>query len=449
MNKNSERLGTEPIGKLLFRFSLPAIIGTSVFASTNIVNTIFIGRGVGSIALTAISLVFPIFAINMAIGMLVGIGGGALISIRLGEGKKEEAERILGGCFFLFIILGLSVTLAGQIFLDPILMLLGASTESLPYAHEYMRVIFFGVVITYIAMGLNNLMRAEGHPKLAMNTMLIGAILNVIFNYLFVIHMKIGVKGAGYATLLSTAASAAWVLYHFFSGGGGLQLKKAFMKFDRRLMQPALLIGLAPFLMQIVASVVGVTANRSLSQYGGDTAVACMGIIYSVMMLLIFPIIGINQGAQPILGFNYGAGKFDRVRRTLLLSVAGATIVATLGTVAAQVFPETIFTAFSKGDHVLIDEGTRGLRIMFAVFFLVGFQAISANYFQAVGKPNKAILLNLLRQAILYIPMLIILPKFFGVDGVWFAAPISDFIAAVITAIFIIKELKHLSDQRI
>jgi putative MATE family efflux protein len=384
----------------------------------------------------------------MAIGMLVGMGGGALISIRLGEGKREEAEKILGSCFFLFMILGITVTVLGQIFLDPILRTLGASAESLPYARDYMRIIMSGVVISYIAMGLNNIMRAEGHPRLAMNTMLIGAVLNVCFNYLFVIHMKIGVKGAGYATLLSSTASAIWVLSHFFSGGGGLQLKRIYMKFDRRLMQPALLIGLAPFLMQVVASVVGVTANRSLALHGGDKAVACMGVIYSVMMLLIFPIIGINQGSQPILGFNYGAGKFDRVRRTFLLSVGGATLVASIGCITAQFFPEVIFNTFSKGDQTLIDIGSRGIRIMFSTFFIVGFQTVSANYFQAVGKPKIAIVLNLLRQAFLYIPLLMILPNFWGVTGVWIASPISDVVSTVITAIFVVRELRHLKSPR-
>jgi putative MATE family efflux protein len=444
IKKNSEKLGSAPVGSLLLQFSLPAIIGTLVFASTNIVNTIFIGRGVGSVALTAISLSFPIFSVNMAIGMLVGMGGGALVSIRLGEGRKEEAERILGGCFFLFIVLGMLVTITGQIFLDTILGLLGASVESLPVAKEYMRIILAGVTISYIAMGLNNLMRAEGHPKLAMNTMLIGAVLNVLFNYIFVIRMNLGVQGAGYATLLSSSASAIWVLYHFFTGSGGIKLKRANMVFDRRLMQPALLIGTAPFLMQLVASLVGVTANRSLAIYGGDKAVACMGVIYSVMMLLIFPIIGINQGAQPILGFNYGAGKFDRVRKTLLLAIIAATSISIVGFLSAQLFPDAIFNAFSKGDSELFTIGRNGIRIFFAAFFLVGFQAVSANYFQAVGQPRRAIILNILRQAFLYIPLLIILPKFLNITGVWIAAPFSDVAASVITAVFIVRELKVL-----
>ncbi len=440
-------LSTTPVHKLLFRFAIPAIIGTMVFASTNIVNTVFIGRFVGSSALTAISLTFPIFAINMAVGMLVGMGSGALISIRLGEGKRDEAERILGNAFFLFIVLGLTMSIIGLLFLKPILTFLGASGESLPYAISYMQIIFPGVVLTYISMGLNNVIRAEGYPSLAMNTMLIGALLNVALNFIFVVKLSYGVRGAALATFISSTASSIWVLYHFFFPENSLHIKKVNLGFERRLMQPALLIGTAPFLMQLVASLVGVIANKQLAIHGGDKAIACMGIIYSVMMLLIFPIIAINQGVQPILGFNYGAKLYKRVQQALLYAIVAASLISIIGFTITQLFPAKIFMIFSKNDSTLTAIGSRGLQIFFHAFFLVGFQAISANYFQAVGRPKTAILLNLLRQAMLFIPLLLILPNLFGLSGIWWAAPISDFTAFIITIPIMLGEVRRLEKK--
>jgi putative MATE family efflux protein len=350
MKKDPVKLGTAPVGKLLMEFSVPAVIGTVVFASTNIVNTIFVGRGVGAIALTAISLSFPVFAVFMAVGMLVGIGSGALISLRLGEGKKEEAERIVGGALFLFLIVGVIGSAVGITFLDPILRTIGASADSLPYARAYLRIIMMGASLNFIAMGMNTMVRAEGNPKVSMYTMLIGALINVALNYFFVFKLKIGVQGAALATIISSAVSATWVVLHFTSKRSVLSLRLKNMRFDKTLMMPALLIGLSPFLMQISSSLVGVISNKSLQHYGGDMAVGAMAIINSVAMFIIFPIIGINQGAQPVIGFNYGAKNFDRVKKALKIAIIAASVISTGGWIGIHVAPGHIMRLFSKGE---------------------------------------------------------------------------------------------------
>ena len=444
MKRDPAKLGREKVSKLLLEFSIPAVIGTMVFASTNIVNTIFIGRGVGSIALTAISLSFPVFSIFMAVGMLVGIGGAALFSIRLGEGKPEEAEKILGNAVFLFIILSLLTSLLGEFFLIPILHGLGASPDSLPYARDYLRIILAGVFFNFIAMGLNNFVRASGHPGIAMMTLVIGAIVNIGLNLLLVIHLHWGVKGAAYATFSSTAFSAGWVIIHFMSGRNGIQLRLKHIGFDSKIMGPALLIGLSPCLMQVAASLIAALCNKSLAHYGGDLAVGSMAVIYSVAMLFIMPIIGINQGAQPVIGFNYGAKAYDRVRAAFRQALIAATVISTIGAALIHLFPHKLVTLFSRGDIALSNVAEPGLRIFLSLVFLVGFQSVAANYFQAIGRPRISILLNLLRQVIIFIPALYILPRFFGLYGVWYSAPLSDFLATAITAVFVIKEYRRL-----
>jgi putative MATE family efflux protein len=444
MQRNAVKLGTYPVGKLLVEFSIPTMIGTVVFASTNIVNTIFVGRGVGAIALTAISLSFPVFAVFMAVGMLVGIGSGALVSLRLGEGRKDEAERIIGGALFLFLVVGICGTLTGLFFLDPILRTIGASDQSLPYARDYLRIIMAGATLNFIAMGMNNLIRAEGNPRISMYTMLIGALINVGLNYLFVFRLKIGVQGAALATIISSAVSAGWVVLHFTSARSVLSLRLRNMRFDKTLMMPALFIGLSPFLMQLSSSLVGVISNKSLEHYGGDMAVGAMAIINSVAMFIIFPIIGINQGAQPIIGFNYGAKNFDRVKKALKMAVIAASVISTAGWIGIHVAPGHIMRLFSKGDPALVKVGVPGMKIMLGMFLVVGFWAITANYFQAVGKPKVSIVLNLLRQVILFIPLVLTLPLFLGLNGVWVSAPIADTLSSFITAFALRREYRKL-----
>ncbi|MGE5549946.1 MAG: MATE family efflux transporter [Bacteroidota bacterium] len=440
----AKRLGEEGIPRLLLRFSLPAIVGTLVNALYNVVDRIFIGNGVGSLALAGATIGFPIMIVTMAFGMLIGIGANALISIRLGQDRKDEAEHIMGNAAVLLLGISLFLSALGVVFLEPLLKLFGASPDVLPYARDYLRIILWGAVFQTIGFGMNNFIRAEGNPFIAMLTMLIGAVLNTILDPLFIIGFGWGVKGAAWATILSQAAAAAWVLYHFFSGRSSLRLRPNNLRLNPAIVRGILAIGSAPFLMQLAASVLHALLNRSLVRYGGDVAISAMGVVMSILMVILLPVIGISQGAQPIIGFNYGARKYDRVKRTLKLAISAATAVVSLGYIAVMLMPEALVAAFNPGDPKLIAMGARALRTFMLVLPVVGFQIIGANYFQAVSKPKQAMILNLSRQVLILIPALLILPRFLGLQGVLIAGPIADLSSALITGLWLWFELKRL-----
>ncbi|NLJ99395.1 MAG: MATE family efflux transporter [Tissierellia bacterium] len=453
MNTQDERskmLGEEAIGKLLIKFSIPAIVGMLVNALYNIVDRIFIGKGVGSIGIGAIFVGSPVALILMAFSMLVGIGGNSLSSIRLGQGKKEESESILGNALMLLIIISLTLTVLGLIFIEPLLKLFGASENILPYSVAYLSIILIGAPFQAIGFGMNNFIRGEGNPKIAMNTMLIGAILNIILDYTFIFIFNMGIKGAALATIISQAVSAMWVLSYFLGSKSMLKLKKENMRLKKDIIKGIFSIGFAPFSMQLAASMVTALLNNTLGTYGGDVAISSMGVIHSITMLILMPIFGINQGAQPIIGFNYGAEKYDRVTEALKKAVIAATSVATLGFILTQTIPGRLFGLFlNKGDNIsnILEVGIKGLRIYLAMLPIIGFQIVSSNYFQATGKPKQAALLGLSRQVLVLIPALIILPKSFGLTGVWAAGPVSDLIASLLTATFLIKDLRSLRDD--
>lgn len=441
MNR-TEQLGIQPIGKLLLKFSIPAIIGMLVNALYNIIDRIFIGHGVGALGLAGVTVAFPVMTTIMALGMLIGIGGGALTSIKLGQQNKEQADKILGNAVTLFIIFSLATMTVGLIFLKPILSLLGASKEVLPYAEGYTRIILLGVLFQYFSFGMNNFVRVEGNPHIAMITMLIGAVLNTILNPIFIYSLDMGVEGAAWATVLSQGVTTAWILYHFLSKNSILHLKKDNLKLDLEIVKKILAIGSAPASVQLGASLVGTITNINLKIYGGHYAQAAMGAIMSIAMVFLMPIFGINQGAQPIIGYNYGAQFYRRVKRTLFYAIAAATIFSVIGFIAVELFPNVFILMFNKNPKML-HIGVEGIRIYLFMLPVIGFQIVSANYFQAVGKPQKALVLSLLRQVVILIPLLYILPKSLGLRGVWLSAPISDFISAVITFIVLWHEMRH------
>ncbi len=441
---NSNQLGEEKILKLLLRFSVPAIIGMLVNALYNIVDRVFIGRGVGSLGIAGITIGFPIMLVIMGCAMLVGIGATSLISIKLGEQNKDGAEHIAGNGMALLIIISIALTVIGLIFLTPLLKLFGASEIVLPYARDYMRIILLGTIFQSIGFGMNNFIRAEGNPKIAMFTMLIGAILNTILDPIFIFVFNWGIGGAALATIISQAVSAAWVLYHFFSGRSTLKIYKKNLKLDKAVVKGIVAIGFAPFAMQIAASLLNVVMNKSLSFYGGDVAISGMGIINSITMLMLMPVFGINQGAQPIIGYNYGAERFDRVKEALKLAIVGATIIVTIGFIATRLFPEEFIAMFSKEDTELIAFGVHALNIFLIFLPIIGFQIVGANYFQAVGKPKQAMMLSLSRQVLILIPALLILPKFFEINGLLMAGPLADLLSSIITGTWLYRELKHL-----
>ncbi|WP_353096535.1 MATE family efflux transporter [Tissierella praeacuta] len=453
MYKENERknlLGEEPIGKLLIKFSLPAITGMIVNALYNVVDRIFIGKGVGELAIGGIFISLPISLIIMAFSMLIGIGGNTLVSIKLGQNRKEEAEKVAGNSFILLILISLCITVFGLIFLRPLLNVFGASDSNIQYAYDYMKIILIGAPLQAIGFGMNNFIRGEGSPTVAMKTMLIGAISNTILDPIFIFSFGMGVEGAALATIISQGLSSIWVMRYFFSGKSMLNIKKEYLKLKLDIVKNIVLIGLGPFSMQLAGSVVTVLLNNSLKTYGGDLANSSMAVINSVTMMIMMPIFGINQGSQPIIGFNYGAKKYNRVKATVKYAIMGATAITVFGFILTQLFPVQLYQLFiPKGGKIgeISRIGVPGMRIYLCMFPIIGIQVVSSNYFQAIGKPKQSMLLSLSRQVLVLIPAIIVLPKLYGLTGVWLAGPISDLIASIITVYCIVKSMKSLGND--
>ncbi len=440
----SNALGEKKISALLWSYSCPAIIGMVVNALYNVVDSIFVGQGVGEIGLVAVTIAFPLMMILMGVGMFVGLGSAAMVSIRLGQKDKEGAELILGNAFSLVIVLVLLTTALSLCFLDPLLLFLGATPDVMPYAQDFAFIILAGSIFMHVSFGLNNLIRAQGDPRTALKTMLIAALLNTALNPLFIFTFQMGIKGSAWATVLSQAVATVWVLAYFIRGTGTMQLKRENIKIRMDIVKDIARIGMAPFLLQVSASLVMVVLNFKLLSYGGVLAVAAYGIVNRVMMLLLMPVMGISQGAQPIIGYNFGAGNYRRVIDVVKLATVAATIFCVIGFFIVQVFDEQIVRLFNS-NPALVQLGSTGLKIFLLLLPVIGVQLIGANYFQAVGKAGYAIVFNLLRQIILLIPMVYILSNFFGLTGIWLAGPISDFGASVVTVWFMFREMKKLT----
>ncbi|MDQ2086603.1 MATE family efflux transporter [Herbivorax sp. ANBcel31] len=439
-------LGEEKILNLLFKFSIPAIVGMMVNALYNIVDRMFIGRSgdLGSNGLEAITIVFPIMFILLAIAILFGIGGATLFSIRLGEKKQEEAEKALGNGFSLLIISGLVFMILGQIFLVPLLSLFGAKEEIMPYATQYMRVIFSGAVFQILSMGLNNFIRADGSPNYAMATMFLGAGTNILLDYIFIFVFKMGMSGAALATILAQLFSCIWVVSYFVGKKSRTKLKLKYMKLNFQMVIRIVSLGLPGFLLQLANSLLNAILNKSLLHYGGN--VAGMGIINSIQALLVMPIIGIRQGAQPIISFNFGAKKYNRAKKAVKLAILAATIIIVVGYVVIRVFPEGIIGMFNKEPEVL-EFGSYALLAWFLCAPVIGFQIIAANFFQAIGRAKSATFLTLTRQVILLIPAIIVFPKIWGINGLLYAAPFADFFSAILTGIWFYYGMKGLKEK--
>jgi putative MATE family efflux protein len=445
----SKQLGEERISKLIFKFSIPAIIGMLVNALYNVVDRIYIGHGVGSLGIGGITVSFPIMLILMAFSMLIGIGANSLVAIRLGQDRKDEAEGIFGNALVLLVLTSLSLTILGFIFIEPLLRLMGTSDQILPYALDYLRIILLGAVFQSVGMGMNNFIRSEGSPKIAMNTMLIGAAINIVLDPIFIFVFNWGMKGAALATIISQAVSAIWVLSYFIRGKSFLKISLSNMKLKMIYTSKIITLGAAPFAMQIASSVLNFIMNRGLNTYGGDLAISGMGIVNSVVTLMIMPIFGINQGVQPIIGFNYGARKFDRVKQAYHLAIVFATVIVVFGWIITRLFPEQLVYLFNNDDPDLISFSVNAIKRNLIFLPVIGFQIVSSNYFQATGKPKHSAFLGLSRQVLILIPALIILPRFFGLDGIISAGPLADITSSVLTGIFIIIEMRKLDTLHI
>lgn len=440
----TERLGKEKVYKLLLKFSIPAIVGMLVSALYNVIDRIFIGNSSGSLGLAGITVGFPIQIIQFAFAGLIGIGATALISIRLGQQKKEEAEHIMGNAIVLLGIVSILLPLIGLLFLDPILVLFGASREVLPYARDYMVVILYGSIFGAYGFGMNNFIRAEGKPGIAMATMLIGAVLNALLAPLFIFVFHWGMKGAALATVVSQAVSAIWIMSYFLSGKSILKVSLPNLKLKWEIIKGITSIGLSFFAMQLAGSIVNALMNISLKKYGGDVAISGMGIVNSISTLMIMPVVAINQGGQPIIGYNYGARKFGRVTSTLKYSILAATAISTLGFLVTHLFPTPLAALFSGGDKALISMGSQ-MMIIFLLFLpVVGIQIVGAGYFQAIGKAAQSAILSLSRQVLFFIPALYILPNFFGLEGVLASAPVADLLSTIVTGLWLFFEVRRL-----
>ena len=440
-------LGVRPIKGLLFSFSIPAIISCLVNSVYNIVDQIFIGQGIGYLGNAATTIAFPLMTIIMAFATLIGSGGSAYAALRLGEGRKREALLTLNN--LLVIAIGL-LAVAGLIFLKPILTLFGATETTMPYAIDYTSIVLIGVPFSMVSIALSSMARTDGHPRMSMYGILIGAALNTVLDPIYIFVLDWGVKGAAIATVTAQFVSTVVLCYYF--------LKKGRMRFTRRYMKPVgrvwykiFSLGISSGITALVACIMQVVMNNSLVYYGnqteitGDVALSAMGIVMKIAMILASVCIGFGIGAQPILGFNLGAKKYARVRHTYLLAVSIATASILIGWAVCQLAPHLVLSLFGKENQTFTDFAVRCLRIYLGGIFCAGFQIVSTNYFQATGQPLKASLLSMLRQLILLIPMLLILPLFFGLNGLLYAGPCADIGSAVIVALFILPEMRKLN----
>lgn len=443
-------LGVRPIKGLLFSFSIPAIISCLVNSVYNIVDQIFIGQGIGYLGNAATTIAFPLMTIIMAFATLIGSGGSAYAALRLGEGRKREALLTLNNLLVIAIGLGILLAVAGLIFLKPILTLFGATETTMPYAIDYTSIVLIGVPFSMVSIALSSMARTDGHPRMSMYGILIGAALNTVLDPIYIFVLDWGVKGAAIATVTAQFVSTVVLCYYF--------LKKGRMRFTRRYMKPVgrvwykiFSLGISSGITALVACIMQVVMNNSLVYYGnqteitGDVALSAMGIVMKIAMILASVCIGFGIGAQPILGFNLGAKKYARVRHTYLLAVSIATASILIGWAVCQLAPHLVLSLFGKENQTFTDFAVRCLRIYLGGIFCAGFQIVSTNYFQATGQPLKASLLSMLRQLILLIPMLLILPIFFGLSGLLYAGPCADIGSAVIVALFILPEMRKLN----
>lgn len=442
-----KELGEAPIGKILFKYSLPAVVGTVVSAVYNIIDSIVIGHAIDDPNVVAgMAITFPVMNIVTALGMLVGAGAATRVSIVMGQNDKRVAEIILGNCVQLTILFGLLYVTGFIFFLNPLLKAFGATDNSLPYAHEFLMWVLPGMVLMNLTFSYNNVMRASGYPGKAMYTNIIGAILNSILAPIFLFVFHWGIRGAAIATDISMLVTATWVMSHFFNKKNTLHFAKGTLKINWPLVRGVLYIGMAPFLINVAGSGVNAIINNTLVDYGGDNAVAAVVVFNRYVTIFVFIIIGICQGMQPIVGYNYGSGRYGRLFRTFWTAAISAVIISTLGALGGIFNPRPIASMFMT-DPTQIECAINCLKIALLSFWMVGFQIVTTNFFQSLGLAGRAVFLSLTRQVIFMIPLLFVLPPFMGLDGVWSAFPISDTVATVVAAILLVTQMKAIKNK--
>ena len=444
MNKTAE-LGTAPVHKLLFKYALPAIIAMTATSLYNIVDTIYIGHGCGALALGALTVAKPFMDICAAFGSLVGVGASSLLAIYLGEKDYEKANRVLGNVIVMNIILSAIVMAVGLIWLDPILMAFGASEDTLVYAHEYMEIILYGNILTHIYFGLNAMLRSAGHPRFSMTATIVAVVINVILDPIFIFGLDMGVRGAALATVLSQAIAVIWQFTKFLDKNELVRFHRGIWRLNKHITFRALAIGMSPFLYNIAHCFVVIIINNQLKAFGGDLAIASYGVINRLTYVFAMIVMGLNQGMQPIAGYNYGARHYDRMLQSFYLTCLYATSVMGIAFILGECFPEAMTRIFTH-DGELISRTIRPMRIICSTMLIIGFQMVTGNLFTSIGKAGKAIFLSLTRQVIYLIPLALFLPAIFAdpLDGVWWSIPVSDTLSAITAVIVLMASRRKL-----
>ena len=444
MNRTAE-LGTVPVHQLLWKYALPAIIAMTASSLYNIVDSIYIGHGCGALALGALTVAKPFMDICAAFGSLVGVGASSLLAIYLGEKDYERANRVLGNVIVMNIILSAIVMAVGLIWLDPILMAFGASEDTLLYAHEYMEIILYGNILTHIYFGLNAMLRSAGHPRFSMTATIVAVMVNIILDPIFIFGLDMGVRGAALATVISQAVAVVWQFTKFMDKNELIRFHRGIWRLNRHITTRALAIGMAPFLYNIAHCFVVIIINNQLKNFGGDMAIASYGVINRLTFVFAMMVMGLNQGMQPIAGYNYGARHYDRMLRSFYLTCLYATGVMAVVFVLGECFPRAVTEVFTH-DEALIAMTVRPMRIICSTMLIIGFQMVTGNLFTSIGQAGKSIFLSLTRQVLYLIPLTLWLPTLFAdpVNGVWWSIPISDFLAALTAVVVLLASRRKL-----
>lgn len=441
-------LGTKPVGRLLMQYAVPAIIATAASSLYSIIDSIFIGQGVGPLAISGLALTTPLMALTAAFGAMVGVGASTLLSVKLGEKDYDTSQLILGNVLVLNILMGVSLGIFLLLLLDPILYFFGASDATIPYARDFMRVILIGNVVTHLYLGLNAMLRAAGKPKKAMLATIHTVIINIILAPIFIYAFHWGIEGAALATVIAQTSVLIWQFKLFNDKSELIRLKPGIYKLKKRIVKESLAIGLSPFLINFCSCLVVIILTRSMVEYGGDMAVGAYGIINRIVFLFIMIVIGINQGMQPIAGYNFGARYYDRLTGVLKYSIIMAVAVMSVGFIVGMFFPYACARAFTTNQE-LIEQSGRGMRLVVMFFPIVGVQIVTVSFFQSIGHVGKSIFLSLTRQLIFLIPLLFILPHFWGITGVWLSMPIADSIACILAISLLYNQIRKFKKKSI
>lgn len=445
--KATLELGTKPVGKLLAQYALPAIIAMTAASLYNIIDRVFIGQVVGPMAISGLAITFPFMNLAAAFGAAVGVGASTTISVKLGQKDYESAENILGNTITLNLIVGLAFGGICLLFLDPILRFFGASDATLPYARDFMRVILAGNVFSHMYFGMNAVLRAASKPRMAMFATIFTVGMNILLDVVFILWWHWGIKGAAFATIISQVLALCWQMKLFTNKSELLHLKRGIYKLKSNLVRNIILIGISPFLMNACACVIVIFINNQLVRFGGDMAVGAYGIANSIAMIFVMFVIGLNQGMQPIAGYNYGAQQYDRMMRVVKLSIITAVCIMLTGWSLAMFAPYHCARMFTT-DPELIKGSIKAIHIIMMMFPLIGSQMVITNFFQCIGKVKISIFLSLSRQLLFLLPLLAILPNFYGIDGVWASMPTSDFIAVVVAVTIMLVFLRRFKKER-